>query len=335
MVCDYRALNKITIPDTNPLPLLNEALDQVSEAMVFSQVDLIGAYHQLRIKESDCHKTAARTRFGAFEWKVLCFGLTNAPATFTRLLTSLLRDLNGECLVLFLDDVLVYSKTIEEHKIHLRRLFEILKANKLYAKRSKCHIEVQEVEFFLGFNISQDGVKMQTRLLDAMLDWPMPKSWQDVQRFLGLANFYSRFVKDFARIFQPISDLVRKKYFVWGKAQNESFENIKAALISAPVLTHPSSDKTFVVSTDASKFAVGATKEQDGHPIAFLSHRLSDREIKWDTGDQELYAFLLAIREWSVYLRGRRFTFRTDHEPIRYLQTKARLSGRQARWLIP
>jgi len=131
MVCDYRALNKITIPDSNPLPLINEALDQVAGARIFSQIDLIGAYHQMRVREEDIPKTAIRTRFGSFEWRVLCFGLTNAPASFTRLISTLLQELNGECIVLFLDDVLVYSKNIDDHREHLRRLFEVLRRNKL------------------------------------------------------------------------------------------------------------------------------------------------------------------------------------------------------------
>lgn len=204
MVCDYRALNKITIPDANPLPLIDEAIDQVSDAIIFSQFDLIGAYHQMRIREEDCHKTAIRTRFGSFEWRVLCFGLTNAPAAFTGLLSSLLHDMNGDFLVLFLDDVLVYSKSIEEHKAHLRRLFETLRKHKLYAKRSKCNIEVQEVDF-LGFKIGADGVKMQSRLVDGILEWPTPRSVRDVRSFIGMSNFYLRFIKVYPAIVTPMS----------------------------------------------------------------------------------------------------------------------------------
>lgn len=332
MVCDYRALNKITIPDSNPLPLINEALDQVSGATIFSQIDLIGAFHQMRIREEDCPKTAIRTRFGSFEWRVLCFGLTNAPPSFTRLLSTLLRELNGDCLVLFLDDVLVYSRSVEEHRKHLQRLFEILRREKLYAKRKKCNIGVAEVDF-LGFRINADGVTMQNRLVDAILEWPTPRTVKDVQSLVGLANFYHRFIGQCASIMQPITDILRNKAFTRGEAQEEAFKNIKSALTTAPVLVHPSSEKEFVVSTDASKYAVGATLQQDGHPVAFLSHRLSDAEVRWDTGDQELLAFMIALREWSTYLRGRKFTFQTDHEPIRYLQSKPRLTGRQFRWL--
>ncbi len=214
MVCDYRALNKITIADSNPVPLISEALDQVSGAKIFSQIDLIGAYHQMRIREKDCHKTAIRTRFGAFESRVVCFGLRNAPAAFSRMLSTLLHELNGECLVLFLDDVLVYSKDIQEHRQKLRKLFSILRENKLYAKKSKCSIGVSEVEF-LGHKVDSDGIHMQDRHIQAIREWPKLNSVKEVQQFLGLANYYRRFVKGFARIAQPISDLVRKHNYRW------------------------------------------------------------------------------------------------------------------------
>lgn len=332
MVCDYRALNKITIKDSNPLPLINEALDQVSGATIFSQIDLIGAYHQIRVREMDIPKTAIRTRYGSFEWTVLCFGLTNAPATFTRLLTSLLHELNGECLVLFLDDVLIYSRSIEEHRLHLRKLFMILRKNKLYAKRTKCCIGVPEVDF-LGFTVNQKGVGTQRRLISAIEEWPVPSSVKEVQSFLGLANFYRRFVKNYAKIARPLSDVTRQDNYKWESEQAESFEALKQAMTTAPVLAHPKSSEKFVLSTDASKYAVGASLVQNGHPVAFLSHRLTDVETRWTTGDQELLAFIIALKEWSVYLRGRNFVFYTDHEPIRYLQTKPKLNGRQARWL--
>lgn len=332
MVCDYRALNKITIADSNPLSLIGEAIDQVKGATVFSQLDLIGAYHQMRIREEDCEKTAIRTRFGSFEWRVLCFGLTNAPAAFTRLLSTLLRDLNGDCLVLFLDDVLLYSKSIQEHRRKLRILLKILRDNNLYVKRSKCAIGAEEVDL-LGYRTSREGVHTQRKIINAITEWPEPSNIKEVQSFLALTNFYGRFVKGYADISRPISDLVRQKQFIWESGQLEAFQNLKKAMTTAPVLRHPTSKLRFQVYTDASKYAVGATLQQEGHPVAFISHRLSQAENNWNTGDQELLAFIVALREWDVYHRGRKFELHTDHEPIRYLQSKARLIGRQARWL--
>ena len=186
---------------------------------------------------------------------------------------------------------------------------------------------------FLGHKINASGVHTQKRLVGAVIEWPIPKSINDVQSFLGLTNYYRKFVLNYAKIAQPISDLVRGKTYKWSSTHQQAFENLKQALVTAPVLAHPSSEKTFTVSTDASKYAVGATLEQYGHPIAYLSHCLSNTEMNWDTGDQKLLAFIIALKEWSVYLRGRSFIFRTDHEPIRNLQSKARLTGRQYRWL--
>ena len=185
----------------------------------------------------------------------------------------------------------------------------------------------------LGYTVTADGIAMQDRLKNAILDWPTPVSVREVQQFIGLAKYYRKFIKDYAKILRPVSDIVRGKRCEWGDKQQKAFDDLKTALTSAPVLAHPSSEKEFVVSTDASKYAVGATLEQDGRTVAYLSHRLSPAESNWDTGDQELLAFMIALHEWDIYLKGRKFTFKIDHEPIRYLQTEARLSGRQSRWL--
>ena len=332
MVCDYRALNKITVPDSSPIPLIDETIDQVAGSTVFSQLDLIWGYHQMRLKEEDCHKTAIRTRFGSFEWRVLCFGLTNAPAAFSRLLSSIFRKLIGECIVLYLDDILAFSKSIEDHRRHLRKVFSILRKHKFYLRPSKCKFGLEEVDY-LGFKIYSTGIKTQDRLVKAVQEWPTPKNVKEVQRFLGLSNFYRRFMKNYSNAVVPLTNLTRTKKFQWTTEENNSFELVKQRLTEAPVLHHPSSSKTFVLTTDASKHAVGATLEQEGHPIAYLSHRLSDRETRWDTGDQELLAVMIALRSWSVYLRDRPFILKTDHEPIKYLQTKSKLTGRQMRWL--
>ena len=189
MACGYRALNKITARGANPSPLPEEALDQASGAKVFSKIDLIEAHHQMRIKEEDCHKTAIRARFGAYEWRVLTFGLTNAPASFARPLSTILHELNGECLVLFLGDALARSASAEERKRHLRQLFELLRRSELHAKKKKCVIGAEQVEF-LGHKVSSAGASMQKRLIDGILERPTPKNASDAQSFMGLANFY-------------------------------------------------------------------------------------------------------------------------------------------------
>lgn len=243
MVCDFRALNRITIPDSTPWPLIEEAFDQVSGAKIFSHIDLIGAYPQMRVKDSDCHKTSIRTRYGSFEWRVLCFGLTNAPAAFSRLIVTLLRDLNGRCIVVYLDDILVYSNSIEEHRLHLRKLFDILREHKLYAHQEKCFFGTNEVDL-LGFRIATDEIKTQDRLFNAILDCPTPSTLKHVQQFIGLANFYRRFINNYARIDQPITDLLRQKHFLWKQSQMDAFELLKNKK-NAYVRTDPSPPHSF------------------------------------------------------------------------------------------
>lgn len=224
MVCNYRALNKITIPDSNQLSLISEALDQVCGATVFSKIDLLGAYHQMRIREDDIPKTAIRTRYGSYEWTVLCFGLTNAPASFTRLLTSLLQELNGVCVVVFLDDILVYSCNMEEHKKHLKALFDILRKENLYAKIAKCEIGRSLVEF-VGHVVSADGIDMQMDLKKAFLDWPVPITIRQVQQFVGMANYYRKFIEGYASILRPVSDILRSRKLVWNQEQEKALKS--------------------------------------------------------------------------------------------------------------
>eukprot|EP00178_Gracilaria_changii_P003742 TRINITY_DN1564_c0_g2_i1.p1 TRINITY_DN1564_c0_g2~~TRINITY_DN1564_c0_g2_i1.p1 ORF type:complete len:336 (+),score=33.80 TRINITY_DN1564_c0_g2_i1:769-1776(+) len=332
MVCYYRALNRITVPDATPLPLIDEALDQVAGATIFSQIDLVGAYYQMRIKEEDCHKTAIRTGFGSFQWRFLCFGLCNPPAAFSRLIASALRHLNGRCLVLYIDDILVYSKSIEKHKRHIRQILLALRQNKLYAKLSKCAFGVRKVEF-LGFNVSKKSVSTQDRLVSFIQDWPTPTIIKNIQQFVGLTNFYRGFVRGYADLLRPLTDLLRSHVFEWTPMQQSAFKAIKSALTSAPVLAHPDPTKPFILATDVSKYAVGATLSQDGHPVAFLSHQLSAAGSNWSIVDQELLAVMISIRVWSPYLRGRSFIVHTDHDPIQYLQSKLKLTARQCRWL--
>lgn len=210
MVSHYRALNKITIPDASPIPLINETIDQVAGAQVFSQIDLIWGYHQMRLREEDCDKNAIHTRYGSFEWRVLCFGLTNAPAAFSRLLAHIIRELHGECLVLYVDDILIYSKNKEEHMRHLRKLFQILRKNELYVRPRKSNFGATEVDYW-GFKINSNGVHTRRKLVEAVENWPTPKSVKGVQKFMGLANFYRRFMKRFAHVARPITDLLRTK----------------------------------------------------------------------------------------------------------------------------
>ena len=339
MCVDYRALNKITIKNRYPLPRIEELFDRLQGAKYFSKIDLRSGYHQIRIAEEDIPKTAFRTRYGHFEFLVLPFGLTNAPATFMTLMHDIFRPLLDQCVVIFLDDILIYNNTKEEHLQHLKQVLQTLRHHKLYAKISKCEFMKTEVEF-LGHIITHDGIKMDPKKIKAIQDWPSPTNVKELRSFLGLANYYRRFIRNHALICAPLTNLLRDgREYTWGSNEQQAFDTLKEKLTTAPIITIPNPHEAFTVkvTTDASDSAVGAvlTQEEDGQdkPIAYESHKLSDAETRYATHERELLAIIHALRCWRCYLLGRPFTVITDHEPLKYLKTQPHLSPRQRRWL--
>jgi len=286
LVVDYRRLNQDTIRNSYPLPLIKDLLDRVQGCKYFSKLDLPGAYNLVRIREGDQPKTAFRTRFGHFEYEVMSFGLTNAPATFQFFLNDIFSDILDKYAYSFIDDVLIFSKTYDEHVIHVRTVLTILLENKLYCKLKKCEFFKSSIEF-LGYIISDQGISMCQDKVKAIRDWPRPKAVKEIQQFLGLANFYRRFIKNFSSIVQPLTNLTKKNIeFVWSDTQENAFINLKNAFCSAPVLIIPDPNKAFVVETDASNFAIGAVlsqldNENRLHPCVFMSKGL--KNMKPDT----------------------------------------------------
>jgi hypothetical protein len=336
MCIDYRALNRITIKNSYPLPRVDELFDRLQGARFFSKIDLRSGYHQIRIAPEDVSKTAFRTRYGHYEFLVLPFGLTNAPATFMHLMHQALRPLLDECALVFLDDILIYSKTLEEHKQHVRRVLDALREQKLYAKESKCEFFKHEVEF-LGHHVGRDGVRMMEDKVEAVRQWPTPRSVRDVRAFLGTAGYYRKFIRDFSAIAAPLSELTKDSVsFEWSTPHESAFVKLKAAIAQGPVLILPNPSLPFVVHTDASGFAVGAVLQQDQgnglQPIAFLSKKMSDAETRYPVHEQELLAIIQALTAWRHYLHGSKFVVRTDHKSLQFFQTQPMLSGRQARW---
>jgi hypothetical protein len=337
MCVDYRALNKITIKNKYPLPHISELFDQTQGAQYYSKIDLRSGYHQVRIVEEDISKTAFRTRYGHFEFLVLPFGLTNAPATFMHLMQTIFRPFLDDFVIVFLDDILIYSKTLEEHKKHIEQVLELLRVNKLYAKKSKCEFFKLSIEF-LGHTLSASGKGMQEDKVKAIREWPVPKTAGEVRSFLGLAGWYQEFVKNFSAIVAPISELTHKdKPFVWTDAQQHAFEQLKTAVSSAPVLILPDKTLPFVVQTDASCVAVGASLNQDQgkglQPVAFLSQKLQPAETRYPVHEQELLAVLVALKKWRHHLHETKVKVQTDHKSLVYLQTQPHLSNRQLRWM--
>ena len=333
---DYRALNKQTVKNKCPLPRIDELLDRLKDARFFSKLDLRSGYHQIRISPEDTHKTAFRTRYGHFEFKVLSFGLVNAPATFTTLMNNVFHDLLDDCVIVYLDDILVYSRTKEEHLGHLRKVLGLLRANKLYAKQEKCEFLKTEITY-LGHVIGPLGISMDPEKIKAIRDWPPPKNVKELQSFLGLANYYRKFMKDFAKTTTPLNNLLKKDFkYSWSNTENDAFLKLKETLTSAPVLKIADPDAKYTVATDASDFAIGAVLTQKegecDYPIAFESRKLSPAETNYATHEKELLAIVHALKKWRTYLEGNQFDIITDHAALKFLKTQPILSRRQARW---
>lgn len=337
MVLDYRELNKITVKRRYPMPNIQELFDQLGGARVLSSIDLQSGYHQLRISKDDVPKTAFITPEGQFAFKVLCFGLTNAPATFQATMNSMFREHLGKFVLVYLDDLLVFSRTPEEHLQHLETVFSILQQQGLKAKLSKCAFNQPELKF-LGHVVGRHGLKVDPEKVQVVRDWSTPTSVKQLRSFLGLANFFRRFIQGYSSLVAPLTALTSdKRSWHWSDKCQEAFEGVKLALINAPVLALPDLNKPFEVWSDASLFGTGAVLLQDGHAVAFLSHRFSPAERNYTTTDQEALGVIHALQQWRCYLEGAPdVTVVTDHQPLTYLgslKASGLLSRRQARWI--
>lgn len=340
MCIDYRALNNVTIKNSYPLPRVDELFDRLQGSTIFSTIDLRSGYNQIRIVPEDVPKTAFRTRYGHFEFLVLPFGLTNAPATFMNLMHDIFRDYLDKFVIIFLDDILIYSRTPEEHSKHISMVMELLIRHRLCAKESKCELFRRSVEF-LGHIIDSQGLHMMEDKIKAVLDWPPLTSVDDVRSFLGFVGYYRRFIRMFSDLSVALTAMLQKgAKFEWNEPQRTAFERLKQAVTQQPVLILPDMTKPFVITTDASGYAVGAALSQDlGHgdqPIAFMSKKMLPAERNYPVHEQELLAIILSLKEWRHYLQGSPFTIRvlTDHHSLQCLQTQPNLSGRQARWMM-
>ena len=252
MCIDYRELNKLTIKNRYPLPRIDDLFDQLQGASYFSKIDLRSGYHQLRVQEEDIPKTAFRTRYGHYEFVVMPFGLTNAPAVFMDLMNRVCRPYLDKFVIVFIDDILIYSRSEEEHRQHLRLILETLRAEKLYAKFSKCEFWIREVNF-LGHVVSEKGIHVDPSKIKAIENWSAPTTPIEIQQFLGLAGYYQRFIQNFSKIAKPLTTLTQKGVmFKWGDKQEAAFQTLKQALCSAPVLSLPEGTNDFVVYWDAS-----------------------------------------------------------------------------------
>jgi hypothetical protein len=271
---DYRKLNDVTIKNKYPLPKIEDLFDQMNGARVFSKIDLRTGYHQLKVRESDIPKTAFTTRYGLYKYTVMSFGLTNAPAYFMNLMNKVFIKYLDKFVMVFIDDILVYSKTEEEHEEHLRLVLGTLREHQLYAKFSKCQFWLKEVRF-LGHVLSAGGSSVDPSLIKSVMEHKAPTNPTEVRSFLGLAGYYRKFVEGFSSIARSMTQLLKKdKKFECTDKCEESFQELKKRLVSAPILTMPNVTKDFDIYCDASKLGLGSVHMQGGKVIAYLSRQL-------------------------------------------------------------
>ena len=336
---DYRGLNAGTAKNRYPLPLVKDTLLQLSKARYYTALDVRGAYNLIRMAEGEEWKTAFRTRYGLFESLVMPFGLTNAPADFQRYINDALHPYLDVFCTAYLDDVLIFSETMEEHRSHVRQVLAALSKFGLHLKPEKCEFHRSEVHY-LGLIVSREGVKMDPTKVKAVLEWEPPANLTDVRAFIGFANFYRRFIKDFSKIIAPMVRLTRKDTpFVWDDKCQEAFRFLKEAFTSAPILRHFDPERLTVLETDASNYVSAGVLSQyaeDGllHPVAFFSKKHSPAECNYDIHDKELLAVIRCCEEWRAELMSvsERFQIFTDHKNLEYFMSDKLLSPRQVRW---
>ena len=336
---DYRGLNNITVKNRYPLPLIRETLNRLSRAKYFTKLDVIAAFNRIRIKDGQEWLTAFKTRFGLFEYLVMPFGLANAPSTFQHYINDVLFEHLDRFCTAYIDDILIYSDSLGEHKEHVRQVLAKLQAAGLQIDITKCDFYVQEVKY-LGLIVSTSGIKMDPAKISAIVDWPTLRSVKDVQAFLGFANFYRRFIYGFSRIVRPLHRLTRKDVnFEWTAKCQEAFDKLKTAFITAPILAHFDPDLECIIETDASDFVTAGVMSQRGpdgilRPVAFFSQKHSPAECNYEIYDKELLAIIRAFEEWRPKLEGSGMPVQvlTDHRNLEYFMTTKTLTRRQARW---
>jgi hypothetical protein len=285
---DYRSLNEVTIKNKYPLPRIDDLFNQLKGACVFSKIDLRSGYHQLKIRASDIPKTAFIIRYGLYEYMVMSFGLTNAPAYFMYLMNKVFMEYLDKFIVVFIDDILIFSKNEEEHDEHLCLVLQKLRENQLYAKLNKCEFWLKEVSFF-GHIIFEGGISIDPSKVKDVLSWKTPQNVSDIRSFLHLPGYYRRFIEGFSKIFKPMMKLlVKGNTFEWTPRHETGFQELKKRLTTAPVLTMPDMEKPFLIYCDASGQGLGYVMMQDGHVVAYASRQLRKHEEKYLTHDLEL-----------------------------------------------
>lgn len=338
MVIDFRRLNEITIDDRYPLPNITDLFDKLGKSTYFTTLDLASGYHQIEVNPSDIPKTAFSTQFGHYEFLRMPFGLKTAPATFQRAMDSILRGLQGIHCLVYLDDIIIFSSSLQEHIQKLRTVFDRLRETNLKVQLNKSEFLRKEI-LYLGHKITKDGLKPNDDKIKAVLNFPLPRTTTQIKSFLGLVGYYRRFIKDFSKITHPLTSCLKKRNkIVIDQKYIDSFEKCKELLTTAPLLQYPDFDRPFLLTTDASAVALGAVLSQgpvgSDKPIAYASRTLSDTESRYSTIERELLAIVWAVKHFRPYLYGRKFILYTDHRPLAWIHSLKEPNSKLTRWRL-
>jgi hypothetical protein len=308
-------------------------LDELSGAILFTKIDLHSGYHQIRMNLGDEWKTNLKTKFGLYEWLVMLFGLTNAPNTFMCLMNEVLRPFIGLFVVVYFNDILIYSKSMEDHLKHLSAVFDALRAARLFANMDKCIFCTQHVSF-LGYVVTPLGIEVDSSKIAAIQEWPTLTTVPQILSFLGLPGFYRRFVRDFSSIAASLHELTKRDVpLTWSDSQEVVFRTLKDKLTHAHRLQLPDFNKVFKLECDASDIGLGAVLLQEGKPISYFSEKLSGASLKYSTYDKELYALVRTLHIWQHYLWHREFIIHSDHEALKHIRTQTNLNHHHAKWV--
>lgn len=338
LVIDYRKLNEKTIKDKYPMPNITDVLDRIGRAKYFTALDLASGYHQVEMDPRDVNKTAFSAIGGHFEFVRMPFGLSNAPATFQRVMDNILADLNGNCCLIYLDDIIVFSSSLQEHVSDLKLVFDRLNKANLKLQPEKSEFFRKEIEY-LGHVVTESGIKPNPKKLIAIKSFPIPKTRKQIKAFLGLLGYYRKFINDFAAITKPLTQQLKgKATVVIDEEYRKTFETCKTLLCNDPILQFPDFTKSFILTTDASNFAIGAVLSQGtlnhDKPVSFASRTLSDTEINYSTVEKEMLAIIWATKHFRPYLYGQKFKIVTDHRPLTWLMNFKEPNSKLVRWKL-
>ncbi|GBG64203.1 hypothetical protein CBR_g40903 [Chara braunii] len=337
MCIDYRGLNAITVKNADPLPRIDDLLDRVQGCKYYTKIDLKSGYHQIAIKLEDQHKTTFQTRYGLYEFVVMPFGLCNAPGTFQHAMNRIFHDHLDKFVVVYLDDILIFSKSAEEHAQHVETVLSLLRQHKYKINLQKCEFGRAKI-LYLGHEVSAEGIRREDAKVASIRDWPRPQTVTEVRSFLGMCGYYRNFVKNYSTIASPLTDLTRLDTpWDWSDECEDAFKRLKHALMNHEVLMVPDPQKSFIVTTYASQCDIGAVlAQQDGkklRPIEYMSKKMPSKKLAKSTYERELYALYKTLVHWRHFLLGRFFYLRTDHQTLKWIKTQPTLSDALKRWI--